>query len=110
MSSNVVSESFLHTVWQSGFMSVSRTFWEVMQGETCLHAAASWDNVVAANWLLLHGADVAAQDKKGSVTSLQVSPCSACVRRRRLLRHVQPVNRLLIHAIIGFLCNLSVHQ
>ena len=38
----------------------------MMQGQTCLHTAASLDHVVAANWLLLHGADAAAQDKQVS--------------------------------------------
>ena len=34
-----------------------------MQGETCLHTAAIRGNVVAANWLLLHGADAAALNR-----------------------------------------------
>ena len=70
---------------------------DVVQDETCLHTAVFCDNVVAANWLLLHGADVAAQDKQVSVTSLQVSSCLA-YSRKWLLRHIQPVSRLLVHA------------
>ncbi|KAL0045744.1 hypothetical protein WJX82_003328 [Trebouxia sp. C0006] len=34
-------------------------------GETCLHAAASCNNVVASKWLLLHGADLAAHNRDG---------------------------------------------
>ena len=35
-----------------------------MQGGTPLHSAASKDNAAAVKWLLQHGADSAAEDKK----------------------------------------------
>ncbi|KAL0045887.1 hypothetical protein WJX82_007633 [Trebouxia sp. C0006] len=61
-------------------------------GETCLHAAASWDNVVAANWLLLHGADVAAQDKKGWTSLHNAIDSGSAQTARALLAHGADAN------------------
>ena len=74
----------------------------MIQGRTCLHTAAVWDNVAAVNWLLLHGVDQAVQDKQVGVDQPWLISCSACVIK--LLGHAQSV---LVQAVIDFLCNMQ---